>query len=195
MEDNTNVETNVDNNQSTTGAEDTTKNQDSGTGADETVTMSKTEFDKKIQSECDKLRSGYTKKIKELEGKITELSPVEKSETELELERRLSELEKTQKELDAQKSFMALQDTLQSKGIDKSIASYLKDDVDVDGFTTAFQNVLKEVTKSNAYVPDTHNAGDKITAEEFSKMKYSEKVEIMNKSPELYKRLMAKIKN
>lgn len=164
-------------------------------GADkESVTLTKAELDKRIQSAEDKLRTSYTKTIKELEGKIKELSPFEKTDAELELERRLSELEKTQKELDAQKAFLELQDTLQSKGIDKSIATYLKEGVDVDELVSVFQNVMKEATKSNAYVPDSHNAGDKITAEEFLKMKYSEKVEVMNKNPELYKRLMAKIK-
>ena len=83
---------------------------------------------------------------------------------------------------------------MQSKGIDKGLATYLKADVDVDAFVTAFNSAMKEVTKDTGYVPDSHNAGDKITAEDWEKMKYSEKVEIMNKSPELYKRLMAKFK-
>lgn len=164
-------------------------------GADkESVTLTKAELDKRIQNAEDKLRTSYTKTIKELESKIKELSPVEKTDAELEFERRLSELEKTQKELDAQKAFLELQDTLQNKGIDKSIATYLKEGVDVDELVSVFQNVMKEATKSNAYVPDSHNAGDKITVEEFSKMKYSEQVEVMNKNPELYKRLMAKLK-
>lgn len=164
-------------------------------GADkESVTLTKAELDKRIQSAEDKLRTSYTKTIKELEGKIKELSPVEKSDTELELERRLSELEKAQKELDAQKAFLELQDTLQSKGIDKSIATYLKEGVDVDELVSVFQNVMKEATKSNAYVPDSHNAGDKISADEWKNMRYSEKAEIKDKNPELYKRLMAKFK-
>ena len=96
--------------------------------------------------------------------------------------------------MNAQKAFLALQDTLQSKGIDKSIATYLKEDVDAEEFANTFNGVIKVSAKSNGFVPDTHNAGDKISVDEFSKMKYSEKLEIMNKSPELYKRLMAKIK-
>lgn len=190
---NNNVETveNTVDNKDTNNVENTnTESEKEGAVA----TFTQEDVDKKVQSECDKLRTTYTKKIKELEGKIEELSPVEKSETELELERRLSELEKSQAEVNAQKAFLALQDTLQSKGIDKSIATYLKEDVDVEEFANAFNGVIKESAKSNGFVPDTHNAGDKISAEEFSKMKYSEKLEIMNKSPELYKRLMAKIK-
>lgn len=159
-----------------------------------TATFTQEDVDKRVQSECDKLRTSYSKQIKNLEDKIKELTPVELSDTEKELNRRIEELEKSQKEVESQKAFLSLQDTLQSKGIDKALATYLKADVDVDAFVTAFDNAMKEVTKTTGYVPDSHNAGDKITAEEWSKMKYSEKVDIMNKSPELYKRLMAKFK-
>jgi len=168
---------------------------DDGTEKDESVTLSKAELDKRIQSAEDKLRTSYTKKIKALEGKIQELSPVEKSEIELELERRLSELEKTQKEVETQKAFLTLQEALQAKGIDKSITSYLKSDVNVDEFVKVFNEMIKNSDKSNGYVPDGHNAGDKITMEEFKSMKYSEMEKIMKNSPELYKRLMTKLKN
>lgn len=158
------------------------------------VTYTEDEVSKKIQSAEDKLRTSYSKQIKDLQDQIKKLSPVEKSESEIAIENRLAELEKAQAEVNAQKAFLSLQDTLQSKGIDKALATFLKADVDVDAFVTAFNSAMKEVTKTTGYVPDSHNAGDKITAEQWSKMKYSEKVDIMNKSPELYKRLMAKFK-
>ena len=161
---------------------------------DKPVTYTEDEVSKKIQSAEDKLRTSYSKQIKDLQEQIKKLSPVEKSESEIAIENRLAELEKAQAEVNAKKAFLSLQDTLQGKGIDKALATYLKADVDVDAFVTAFNSAMKEVTKDKGYVPDSHNAGDKITAEEWGKMKYSEKVEIMNKSPELYKRLMAKFK-
>ena len=185
MEENTNIVNDTEVNENTT---------DSKAGEGATATFTQEDVDKKVQSECDKLRTSYSKQIKNLEDKIKELTPVELSDTEKELNRRIEELEKSQKEVESQKAFLSLQDTLQSKGIDKALATYLKADVDVDAFVTAFNSAMKEVTKDKGYVPDSHNAGDKITAEEWGKMKYSEKVEIMNKSPELYKRLMAKFK-
>lgn len=187
MEENTNIvnDTETEINENTT---------DSKAGEGETATFTQEDVDKKVQSECDKLRTSYSKQIKNLEDKIKELTPVELSDTEKELNRRIEELEKSQKEVESQKAFLSLQDTLQGKGIDKALATFLKADVDVDAFVTAFNNAMKEVTKDKGYVPDSHNAGDKITAEEWSRMKYSEKVDIMNKSPELYKRLMAKFK-
>lgn len=187
MEENTNIVDNAE-----TEVKDNTTDSKAGEGA--TATFTQEDVDKKVQSECDKLRTSYSKQIKDLQEQIKKLSPVEKSESEIAIENRLAELEKAQAEVNAQKAFLSLQDTLQSKGIDKTLATFLKADVDVDAFVTAFNNAMKEVTKDKGYVPDSHNAGDKITAEDWGKMKYSEKVEIMNKSPELYKRLMAKFK-
>lgn len=167
---------------------------DSKAGEGATATFTQEDVDKKVQSECDRLRTSYSKQIKNLEDKIKELTPVELSDTEKELNRRIEELEKSQKEVESQKAFLSLQDTLQGKGIDKALATFLKADVDVDAFVTAFNSAMKEVTKTTGYVPDSHNAGDKITAEEWGKMKYSEKEKISRENPELFKRLMAKFK-
>lgn len=161
---------------------------------DKSVTYTEDEVAKKIQSAEDKLRTSYSKQIKELQDQIKKLSPVEKSESEIAIENRLAELEKAQAEVNEQKASLSLQDTLQSKGIDKALATYLKADVDVEAFVTAFNSAMKEVTKTTGYVPDSHNAGDKITAEQWSKMKYSEKEKISRENPELFKRLMAKFK-
>lgn len=187
MEENTNIV-----NGTETEINENTTDSKAGEGA--TATFTQEDVDKRVQSECDKLRTSYSKQIKNLEDKIKELTPVELSDTEKELNRRIEELEKSQKEVESQKAFLSLQDTLQSKGIDKALATYLKSDVDVDAFVTAFNNAMKEVTKDKGYVPDSHNAGDKITAEEWGNMKYSEKEKISRENPELFKRLMAKFK-
>lgn len=176
------------------GAKKTDSKADGKDGKETPVTFTEDEVAKKIQSAEDKLRTSYSKQIKNLEDKIKELTPVELSDTEKELNRRIEELEKSQKEVESQKAFLSLQDTLQGKGIDKALATFLKADVYVDAFVTAFNNAMKEVTKDKGYVPDSHNAGDKITAEEWSKMKYSEKEKISRENPELFKRLMAKFK-
>ena len=113
-------------------------------GADdnkEPVTYTEDEVSKKIQSAEDRLRSRYSKEIKELKAKIEELSPT-KTEAELEIERRLADLEKSQAEVNAQKQFLELQNTLKGKGIDEKIATYLKDDVDVEEFATTFNSIL-----------------------------------------------------
>lgn len=84
---------------------------------EETISMSKSDFDKSIQSAEDKLRTKYSKQIKEMEEKITALTPKEKSENELALEKRLAEIESKEKRLN-------LIDTLVSKNIDKGMVDF-----------------------------------------------------------------------
>ena len=187
MEENTNI---VDNTE--TEVKDNTTDSKAGEGA--TATFTQEDVDKKVQSECDKLRTKYVKEIKDLQEQIKKLSPVEKSESEIAIENRLAELEKAQEEVNAQKAFLSLQDTLQGKGIDKSLATYLKADVDVDAFVAAFNNAMKEVTKTTGYVPDSHNAGDKITAEEFRNWSYDQKAELYTKNPTLYQKLVKQLR-
>ncbi len=161
---------------------------------DKPVTYTEDEVSKKIQSAEDKLRTSYSKQIKDLQEQIKKLSPVEKSESEIAIENRLAELEKAQEEVNAQKAFLSLQDTLQSKGIQKSLATFLKADVDVDAFVTAFNASMKEVTKTTGYVPDSHNAGDKITAEEFRNWSYDQRAELYTKNPTLYQKLVKQLR-
>ena len=161
---------------------------------DKPVTYTEDEVSKKIQSAEDKLRTSYSKQIKDLQEQIKKLSSVEKSESEIAIENRLAELEKAQEEVNAQKAFLSLQDTLQSKGIQKSLATFLKADVDVDAFVTAFNASMKEVTKTTGYVPDSHNAGDKITAEEFRNWSYDQRAELYTKNPTLYQKLVKQLR-
>ncbi len=191
MEENTNIV----NDTETQVNENTTNSKVDGKDAKETpVTFTEDEVNRKIQSAEDKLRTSYSKQIKDLQEQIKKLSPVEKSESEIAIENRLAELEKAQEEVNAQKAFLSLQDTLQGKGIDKSLATYLKADVDVDAFVAAFNNAMKEVTKTTGYVPDSHNAGDKITAEEFRNWSYDQKAELYTKNPTLYQKLVKQLR-
>ena len=165
-------------------------------GADdnkEPVTYTEDEVSKKIQSAEDKLRSRYSKEIKELKAKIEELSPT-KTEAELEIERRLADLEKSQAEVNAQKQFLELQNTLKVKGIDEKIATYLKDGVDVEEFATTFNSILSEKAKAKGFVPTEHPTGDNITVEQFKAMSYDKLSELYTKNPTLYEKLSKKVK-
>lgn len=191
MEENTNIV----NDTETQVNENTTDSKVDGKDAKETpVTFTEDEVNRKIQSAEDKLRTSYSKQIKDLQEQIKKLSPVQKSESEIAIENRLAELEKAQEEVNAQKAFLSLQDTLQGKGIDKALATFLKADVDVDAFVTAFNNAMKEVTKDKGYVPDSHNAGDKITAEEFRNWSYDQRAELYTKNPTLYQKLVKQLR-
>jgi len=119
------------------------------TEQEESITMSKSDFDKSIQSAEDKLRTKYSKQIKEMEDKITELTPKEKSENELALEKRLAEIESKEKRLN-------LIDTLVSKNIDKGMADFLKDDADVESFEKLISNMVNNRLVATGYKPNNH---------------------------------------
>lgn len=161
--------------------QENTNNQ--GTQENQQLTMSQTEYDKAIQSAEDKLRTNYSKQIKALEDKVKELTPKEKTDAELDYENRV-------KALEAKENKIALLEKLNTKNIDSSIADYLKDDVDIDSFTTAIENLVNSRIEKTGYKPIGHTNSESISKEKWAKMNYSEKQEFYNSNPELAKKLM-----
>nr|UVM82135.1 MAG: protein of unknown function DUF4355 [Bacteriophage sp.] len=159
---------------------------------EDSVTMSKADFDKAIQSAEDKLRGKYSKEIKELKDKIQELTPVQKSQAEIDLENRIAALEESERNIAAQKRRLDVQENLSNKGVDKALVDYLKDDADVDALVNIIDGIVKSRMKSNGYVPTEHSSDEKVTPEEFNKMTYSQKLELSERSPELFKRLSSR---
>lgn len=156
---------------------------------EETLTMSKTDYDKAIQSAEDKVRGKLSKEIKDLKEQIKELTPIEKTPAELDLEKRIKALEDAEKNLAEQKKRLDFQDNLASKGLDKSLADYMKEDADIDGIVNIIDEIVKSRMKSNGYVPSEHSSDEKVSPEEFKNMSYSQKVALMESSPDLFKRL------
>ena len=146
---------------------------------EETITMSKTDYDKAIQSAEDKLRTSYSEKIKELEAKL----PHEKTDAEKDYEQRLAALEAKEKKI-------ALQESLANKKLDNSFAEYLRDDVDVDKFGTVIDNLVNTRLAATGFKPNGHTANVGISKEQWAKMSYSEKQEFYNSNPELANKFM-----
>lgn len=163
-----------------------TNSNNNPTETEQTVTMSKEDFDKKIQGEADRVRTEYSKKVKELEAKIKELTPVQKTEAEIDFENRLAALEVREKKA-------ALLNSLTEKGISHEFADYFKSEADVEAFSKIYKSVIdSEVQKkvqANGYVPDGHKSGTSITKEDFAKMNMSQKEQLFTENPELYKTL------
>lgn len=186
---NTNTETTVVDTEVKDGAsavDETTRE-----NVDTVVTMSKADYDKAIQSAEDKIRGHYSKEIKGLKDKIKELTPVEKSQAEIDLENRIAALEESERIVAKQKKRLEFQENLTNKGLDKGLVDFLKEDTDVDALVSVVDGIVKSRMKSTGYVPTEHSSDDKITPEEFNKMSYSQKLNVMQSQPELYKRLMA----
>lgn len=186
MEENKN--TNVDT-QTGDGAQATTNGEKS---TDKVVTMSQIDFDKAIQSAEDRVRGKMSKTIKELQEKVKELTPVEKTQDQIDLENRIAALEKSEKDVAAQKKRLDIQEQLSGKGIDKSMVDFLRADADLEAFSDLIDTITKTRMKSSGYVPGEHTSDDKITPEDFKKMTYSEKVNFSQAHPEAYKRFMSR---
>lgn len=186
MEENKN--TNVDT-QTSDGAQATTNRAES---TEKVVTMSQTDFDKAIQSAEDRVRGKMSKTIKELQEKVKELTPVEKTQDQIDLENRIAALEKSEKEVAAQKKRLDIQEQLSGKGIDKLMVDFLRADADLEAFSDLIDTITKTRMKSSGYVPGEHTSDDKITPEDFKKMTYSEKVNFSQAHPEVYKRFMGR---
>jgi hypothetical protein len=159
---------------------------------DKSVTFTEDEVAKKVQSECDKLRTSYHKQIKDLQDQIAKLSPVEKTQAEIDVENRLAALEASEKAVAERERKIAVQEKLSGSGLDKALADYLKDDVDVDKLSALVEGIVKSRMKENGYVPSNHSSDDKVTPEEFKKWSYSKKEKFAQEHPESYKRLMGK---
>lgn len=188
---NTNTETTVVDTEVKDGASaaDETTREDVDTKNAETVTISKTDYDKAIQSAEDKIRGHYSKEINDLKDKIKELTPVEKSQAEIDLENRIAALEESERIVAAQKKRLEFQENLTNKGLDKSLMDFLKEDTDVDALVSVVDGIVKSRMKSTGYVPTSHDSDDLVSQEEFNKMSYDKRVELYKKNPTLYERL------
>ena len=173
-----------------------TEVKDGASAADETtrenvdaITMSKADYDKAIQSAEDKIRGHYSKEIKDLKDKIKELTPVEKSQAEIDLENRIAALEESERIVATQKKRLEFQEILTNKGLDKGLVDFLIDDADVDALVSVVEGIVKSRMKSTGYVPTSHDSDDLVSQEEFNKMSYDKRVELYKKNPTLYERL------
>lgn len=193
MEDNKNTELEKDvETKGKDGADTKSETTDTKDDTKETVTMSKADYDKAIQSAEDKVRGKLSKQIRDLEAKVKELSPVEKSQAEIDLENRIAALEASEKAVADRERKIATQEKLSASGLDKTLVDYIKDDADIDALSNIVDEIVKSRMKSSGYVPMDHDSEGKVTQEEFSKMSYSQKVEYSQKHPESFKRFMGK---
>ena len=163
MEDNKNTELEKDvETKGKDGADTKSETTDTKDDTKETVTMSKADYDKAIQSAEDKVRGKLSKQIRDLEAKVKELSPVEKSQAEIDLENRIAALEESERIVAAQKKRLEFQENLTNKGLDKSLMDFLKEDTDVDALVSVVDGIVKSRMKSTGYVPSEHSSDDKV---------------------------------
>lgn len=140
---------------------------------------------KYVQAEGDKIRTKYSKTIKELESKV----PKEKTEEELAFEKRVNDLETREKELARKEMLTNAKGILTNKGLDVQLADYLKFE-GVEDLETYVDNIADVVGKQvkNGYIPKggKDKADGNITKEQFSKMSYTERCNLYETNKQLY---------
>lgn len=152
--------------------------------SDETISILKSEYEKAIQSETDKVRTKYSKQVKELEAKIKELEAKEekvpeKSEKEIELEAR-------EKALLARENAIAINQALTSKGMKTELAEYLKEGVNVDQLSNVIDSMVSERMTAQGYVPLNHKTGKGMTKEDFYNMDMDAQEKFFRENPESF---------
>lgn len=155
-----------------------TTNGENKNPAEDTVTMSKADYNKAIQAAEDRVRTKYSKSIKALEEKVAELTPVEKTDAEISLEKRLADIEQKEKENEAKEKALNLKTSLQSHNIDVALADYLSPDADIDAFSTDIEKLVTARLVSSGYKPSGHQTNQPISKEDYDKMSYEEKVNL-----------------
>lgn len=159
-------------------------------------TFTEEEVNKKLQSETDRVRTEYSKKIKEYEEKLKELTPATKSDAELEIEARLKALEDKEREVQAKELELKVSETLENNGLPKQLAKYIniQGAEDLESYLGEVKEVLSkhlaDTSLNNTYKPNKHTATkDMITKEQFNKMSYMERLNIFKTNEELYNKL------
>ena len=139
----------------------------------------------------DRVRTDYSKQLKEVRAELDKYKPAEKSETEKDLEARLSKIEAKEKELAAKERQMTISTKLKEKGLPSDLAQYLNVGEDIDKSIDGVNTVLASVILNNGNKPTTHTTNRGVTKADFRKMSYSERAKLFQTNPELYK-LLAK---
>lgn len=142
-----------------------------------------------VQSHEDRIRTDYSKRLKDANDELMKYKPVEKSDSEKALEERLSALEAKEKELANKEKAMTIADKLKEKELPTELAKYLNigDDVDttLDELGTMFGNYF--LNGSNK--PGNHNTNKGITKQDFKQMSYAERAKLFRENPALYQTL------
>ena len=135
-----------------------------------------------IQSETDKLRTEYSKKIKDLESKL----PRKMTEEEKAFDERIKALEKREKAIAEKEYITTVQGKLKDKGLNEQLAQYLNVQ-GVEDLETYIEDIAKVVgSQMQEYKPRGHESNVGVTKEQFSKMSYVERMNLFENNRALY---------
>lgn len=158
---------------------------------------------KLIQSETDKVRTEYSKQLKSKDKELEDLKKekmTEKEKLEYELNQKSDELSKREKDLLDKEMTIVTIDLLTENKLPLEVKPFVmgssKEDVaeKVKLFKTMFDNAVKSAVderfkQSGKEYQKGDTSNGEVTKEHFSKMSYTERLELHAKNPELYNKL------
>lgn len=142
-----------------------------------------------VQSHEDRIRTDYSKRLKDANDEIAKLKPVEKSDAEKALEERITALENREKELANKEKAMTIANKLKDKGIPTELAQYLSVGENVDETVEKVGALFGNYFLDGTAKPTNHQTHKGITREDFKRMGYAERAKLYSENPELYKAL------
>lgn len=153
--------------------------------------ISKEDLTKLTQAEGDKVRTEYSKKLKDTADELNKYKPKQKSEAEIELENRLKVLEDKEKEVQGKEKLLDITTKLNEQGLPSQLGKYLTGVEDVETEINSLKEVFNNLKIDGSFKPDKHNKGaaDFITKEQFLKMSYMERMNLFKSNKDLYDRL------
>ena len=144
---------------------------------------------KLLQSHEDRIRTDYSKKLKDAETELAKYKPKEQTDAEKALELRIAALEAKEKELANKEKAMTIAGKLKEKDLPEDLAKFLNvtDDMDstIDEVVKMFGGYFLDKTNK----PTNHNTNKGISKAEFKKMSYAERAKLYNDNPQLYEAL------
>lgn len=142
---------------------------------------------KYAQSEADKVRTNYSKQLKDTQDELNKYKPKEKTDEEKSIEARLKALEDREAELNKKERQVQVKGKLEELGLPTGLADYLnfKDDEDIEKVGGELAKYFLE----NGNKPTNHAKSQPVTKEQFKKMSYVQRAQLYNENPELYKAL------
>jgi len=142
------------------------------------------------QSEGDKIRTEYTKKMKVTEDELGKYRPVTKTESEIALDARLKIIEDKEKALSGKERLADITTKLNAQGLPSELAKYLQGAENVETDITSLKEMFNGLKIDGSFKPGNHSTGgDAITKEQFGKMSYSERTALYKSNQDLYERL------
>lgn len=142
-----------------------------------------------LQSREDRIRTDYSKKLKDANDELAKYKPVEKSESEKALEERIATLEAKEREIANREKAMTIANKLKEKEIPVELAKYLNIGDDVDTTIEELGTVFGNYFLNGSNKPSNHNTNKGITKADFKKMSYAERAKLYAENPTLYQAL------